>query len=140
MTSLSITDTKKWLNRGFKLDNEINQLEEAKRAMFDRITSITPSYEGEVVNGTKDPHKYDLYAQYCADIDQRIDELYEIKCEIHEVINQVEDVKLRTLLTARYINFRTFEQIAVDMAYDWRHIMRIHKEALNVVYTILNMS
>lgn len=106
--------------------------------MFNRITSITPAYSGDVVCGTKDPHKYDAYVQYCADIDQRIDELICIKGEIQDTIRKVDDAKLRTLLVARYINFNSFESIAVSMGYDWRWIMRLHSRALTEVEKIIS--
>lgn len=131
-------ETKRWLNRGYKLNEEINQLEAAKHTMFDRLTSITPAYDGETVSGTKDPHKYDAYFAYCADIDNRVNELFDIKREIQQIIAKVDDAKLRALLLGRYINFMTFEQIAVNMSYDWRWIMRLHNQALNAVNEVLN--
>ena len=131
---------KEYLRRAYKLNEEIDQLEAAKHKMFSRITSITPAYSGDVVCGTKDPHKYDAYAQYCADIDQRIDELICIKGEIQDTIRKVDDAKLRTLLVARYINFNSFESIAVMMNYDWRHIMRLHSDGLKAVEEVLKMS
>lgn len=131
---------KEYLRRAYKLNEEIDQLETAKHEMFSRITSITPDYNGDTVSGTKDPHKYDAYAQFAAEIDNRVDELVSIKSDILNTIKKVEDAKLRTLLIARYINFMTFEGIAVMMNYDWRHIMRLHSAALNAVDEVLKMS
>lgn len=131
---------KEYLRRAYKLNEEIDQLETAKREMFSRITSITPDYNGDTVSGTKDPHKYDAYAQFAAEIDNRVDELISIKSDILNTINKVEDAKLRTLLIARYINFMTFEGIAVMMNYDWRHIMRLHSDGLKAVDEVLKMS
>lgn len=131
---------KEYLRRAYKLNEEIDQLETAKREMFSRITSITPDYNGDTVSGTKDPHKYDAYAQFAAEIDNRVDELISIKSDILNTINKVEDAKLRTLLIARYINFMTFESIAVMMNYDWRHIMRLHSDGLKAVDEVLKMS
>ena len=131
---------KEYLRRAYKLNEEIDQLETAKHEMFSRITSITPDYNGDTVSGTKDPHKYDAYAQFAAEIDNRVDELVSIKSDILNTIKKVEDAKLRTLLIARYINFMTFEGIAVMMNYDWRHIMRLHSAALKAVDEVLKMS
>ena len=131
---------KEYLRRAYKLNEEIDQLETAKHEMFSRITSITPDYNGDTVSGTKDPHKYDAYAQFAAEIDNRVDELINIKSDILNTINKVEDAKLRTLLIARYINFMTFESIAVMMNYDWRHIMRLHSDGLKAVDEVLKMS
>ena len=128
---------KEYLRRAYKLNEEINQLETAKHEMFSRITSITPDYNGDTVSGTKDPHKYDAYAQFAAEIDNRVDELISIKSDILNTINKVEDAKLRTLLIARYINFMTFESIAVMMNYDWRWIMQLHSRALMEIERIL---
>ena len=128
---------KEYLRRAYKLNEEIDQLETAKHEMFSRITSITPDYNGDTVSGTKDPHKYDAYAQFAAEIDNRVDELINIKSDILNTINKVEDAKLRTLLIARYINFMTFESIAVMMNYDWRWIIQLHSRALMEIERIL---
>ena len=128
---------KEYLRRAYKLNEEIDQLEAAKRTMFNRITSITPDYNGDTISGTRDPHKYDAYAQFAAEIDNRVDELINIKSDILNTINKVEDAKLRTLLIARYINFMTFESIAVMMNYDWRWIMQLHSRALMEIERIL---
>ena len=131
---------KEYLRRAYKLNEEIDQLEAAKHKMFNRITSITPKYNSDTVSGTKDPHKYDAYAQFAAEIDNRVDELVSIKSDILNTIKKVKDAKLRTLLIARYINFMTFEGIAVMMNYDWRHIMRLHSAALKAIDEVLKMS
>ena len=131
---------KEYLRRAYKLNEEIDQLEAAKHKMFSRITSITPKHNGHTVSVTKDPYKYDSYAQFAAEIDNRVDELVSIKSDILNTIKKVEDAKLRTLLIARYINFMTFEGIAVMMNYDWRHIMRLHSAALKAIDEVLKMS
>lgn len=127
---MTIEETKRWLNRGFKLDREINQLEEAKRNMLDIITNTTPNYDGEVVSGTRSPHKYDTYVEYCDSIDRRIDELVSIKQEIQEAIAIVPDNMQRLILISRYINFKQWEQIAFESGYSYQRIFEIHKKAL----------
>ena len=42
------------------------------------------------------------------------------------------------LLTERYIDGKTWEQIAVDIGYTIRHVWRLHGEALNRMEMILN--
>ena len=121
---------KAWLKRGWQLDREINSLLRTKQETRDRLTSVTAGYDGESVQGTRDPHKYDRLAELDEKIDQRIDQLIQVKGEIADAIAQVQDTRYRTLLTERYLCFRTWEQIAVDMNYSWKHIHRIHGEAL----------
>lgn len=121
---------KEWLRRGWKIDQEINSLLRTKRETRDRLTSITAGYEGDPVQGTRDPHKYDRLVELDSKIDERVDQLVQIKAEITEAIARVQDSRYRTLLTERYLCFRTWEQIAVDMNYSWKQIHRIHGEAL----------
>lgn len=67
------------------------------------------------------------------EINQDIDMLVDLKSEIMQVIKKVDDLELQTLLEQRYLNFRTWEQIAVDMGYNVRHLYRMHDKALKAV-------
>lgn len=67
------------------------------------------------------------------EINHDIDTLVDLKTEIMQVIKQVEDLESQTLLEQRYLNFRTWEQIAVDMGYNVRHLYRMHDKALKAV-------
>ena len=131
---------KEWLNRGYRLDSEINQLEQAKRNMLDTITNTTPNYSGEVVSGTRNPHKYDAYVEYCEKIDRRIDELYAIKEEIQDAIAMVPDNMQRLVLIGRYINFKPWERIACDIGYSYQRIFEIHKKALAKIEEIIEIT
>ena len=66
-------------------------------------------------------------------IHEEIIRLCRIKREIAEAIEAVEDARYRTLLELRYRNYLSFEKIAVEMNYSWRHTLRIHDEALRAV-------
>lgn len=60
---------------------------------------------------------------------------------VQAVIDAVDDPDLRQLLILRYINGWTWEKIAVDMNYSWRHTLRLHGAALSAVKIPgLNMS
>lgn len=67
------------------------------------------------------------------EINQDIDSLVDLKREIIQVIHEVEDKELQTLLEKRYLNYLTWEQIAVDMKYSIQHIYRLHSRALNKI-------
>jgi DNA-directed RNA polymerase specialized sigma subunit len=128
---------KEWLKRGWKLDREITALLRTKEETRERLMSITAGYAGEPVQGTRDPHRYDRLAELDDMIDQRIDQLVQIKAEITDAIARVQDSRYRTLLTERYLRYRTWEQIAVDMNYTWRRVMQLHGEALLAMEDVL---
>lgn len=126
---------KEWLGRGWKLNHEIDALERAKRLAYDRCISATAQGNGQPTGkgGQASDGGMSRYADFAAMVDQRIDRLIDIKRETLAVIYKVEDSTLRTLLVHRYINFEHWEQIAVDMHYSWRQIMRMHGQALQIV-------
>ena len=125
---------KEWLNRGWELDKEINQLLQSQREALTRATKTTCTSADEKVQTSKNnttENKFVSYAEYSDMADKRIDELYEIKKEILAAVKELEDSTLRTLLIARYINFKTWEQIAAEMHYSYKHTVHIlHPKAL----------
>lgn len=66
-------------------------------------------------------------------INQDIDTLVDLKREIIQVIQAVEDKELQALLEKRYLNYCSWEQIAVEMKYSIQHIYRLHSRALNQI-------
>lgn len=54
----------------------------------------------------------------------------ELKINILEKIHSIPNVDHRLILQYRYLDFRTWEEIAIEMGYSYRHITRIHREAL----------
>lgn len=132
---------KEWLLRAKNLDNEINELIKAQEQALTAATSVTCGV-GEKVqtsNVNTSEGKFINYASYSEMIDNRIDELYAIKQEILQAINLVDDGTLRTLLIARYINFGTWEQIAVDLHYSYVHIVHnLHPKSLKAISEIVN--
>jgi len=68
-----------------------------------------------------------------ARIKKEIAMLCEVKRQIGEAIDAVEDARYRTLLEMRYRNYYTFEKIAVEMNYSFDWVRHMHKEALKAV-------
>lgn len=129
---------KEWLKRGWKLDQEIAALERTKQATRERLMSVTAGYDGEPVQGTRDPHRYDRLVELEEKINQRIDQLVAVKREIVDAIAQVPDSRYRTLLTERYVNIRSWWQIAMDMDYSRQHVDRLHSQALKEFAAVMS--
>ena len=133
---------KQWLNRGYRINEEINELiKEQKQALLQATSTALCGGEGEKVqssNGNTTERRFVNYAAYSETIDKRIDELYAVKNEILTAINSVDDNTLRELLILRYVKFYTWEEIAIKMGYtfQWAHVL--HKRALQNVEKILN--
>ena len=91
---------------------------------------------------TEDGHKIELDKAVCNLVDAErktageIDRLTELESEIVGTIGRVKE-PYSTLLYERYVNGKTFEQIAVRMHYSWRQIIRLHGQALQYVQDVI---
>lgn len=63
--------------------------------------------------------------------------LWEKRDEVEETIKEVPDPTLKEVLHRRYISGEHFELIAVELSYSYRHIIRLHYDALLEVEKIL---
>ena len=134
----SRTNVKSWLNRARNIDKEINHLIQQRDEEWGRILSTTQKYKGDTVQSTKDPHKFDRLVEYEAEIDRQIDELLAVKTEITKAISKLTDGRYRDILRLRYLKGYTFEQIAVEMNYSWRHVCTLHGRALIRMEVVIN--
>lgn len=133
--------TQEWLERGWLLNDEIEELRATKLNIWERCTRSTPTYSTEPGGGNPDPHKFESLAAFGEAIDQRCAELADVSREIFNAICRLpldeNNNKYRQLLIYRYLNFYTFERIAVVMDYSWRHIHRLHAEALRAMDVVI---
>lgn len=72
-------------------------------------------------------------------INNDIDMLTEYKLHAREMIEKLEDVVEKLVLYKRYFESKSFEQIAVECNYSWRHIHRIHGKALINLNKVLDV-
>lgn len=70
--------------------------------------------------------KVELEERYKATVDQLAGQMLEIEQAI-EPLAPTE----RTLIRLHYFKDLTWEQVAVEMGYTWRHVHRIHGKALD---------
>ena len=127
--------SKEWLSRGRKLNNEVNELLEARDEAFAVACGAAVSY-GERVQCTKrnsTENKFINYANYTSMIDKKIDELYGYKEEIMQAINRIDNSTYRALLIAYYVNCKNWEQVAKSINYDIRWTYRLHGRALQAI-------
>lgn len=64
--------------------------------------------------------------------------LWSKSLEVYGLIGEIKDAVLYTIIVKRYIDGDTFEQIAVDINYTWRHTINLHGKALQEVQKLLD--
>lgn len=128
-----IIEAKKWLNRAWMMEREIDALMALKTETRERVTSITATVSDIRVSNSQDVHKFDKLVELENKIDNIIDRELEVKQEIIDLLESMQDKRYKTLLINRYVRFMTWERIAVQMNYGYRQTLRLHRSALHVV-------
>jgi len=120
----------KFLNT--EIDRKIKCLEDCKS----KIYNVT----GTLSDMPKSKNRSNTIENGIASIDEieqtinaDIDKLLEIRKEIENVIDSIKDLKLREIMKCRYLDFKTYEQIAVDCNYSNHQVLRIHESALTLI-------
>lgn len=122
-----------WLKRYTRLDQEINRKCEELSRWKSRATKVTSSMSlapGGAKEGNQIPDTVEKIISLESEIDADIDELLLARGEIEKAIKSVPNGTLRLLLEHRYIDGMTWEQVAVEMNYNYRWVLRLHGKAI----------
>lgn len=131
---------KQWLERGRNLNNEIETLLTAQQRALELACKTSSGSTDDKVQTSRrntSEDRFISYADYERLINDKIDKLYQVQREITDAIYRVDNSTLRTVLIERYINFNTWEQIAVNMSYGYRHVCRLHGIALKKIKDVI---
>ena len=133
---------KEYLSQAFRLDNRINSKIDQIASLNDLATKCGSSITGMPRNPSPATSLMadavskivDLQAEINCDIDALVD----IKCDLVKTIKAVDDVDCQLLLEGRYLCYKSWEQIAVEMDFRVRHVYEVHSNALKIVEKILS--
>lgn len=126
---------KEYLSQAYRLDQRIN-------SKLDQVASLNGLATKCTITLSDMPHNpnhstftmedaVSKIVDLQSEINHDIDHLIDLKREMVKVIKAVNSTEHQTLLELRYLCFKTWEQIAVDMGYNVRHVYRIHDEAVD---------
>lgn len=130
--------TKQWLSRALRIDGEIYSLMETRDREKQKLLNIVQKLDGDPVQSTKDPHKYDRLVELDDTINELIDRQIAIKKEIIEVIGEMEKPLHRRVTLLRYVDGMTFPAITEVVRLSQRTVERIHGRALIEIGGIIN--
>jgi DNA-directed RNA polymerase specialized sigma subunit len=129
--------TKEYLSQAFRLDQKINSKLEQVSRLRELATKATASIHAERVSGTRDRSPLENAVVKLVDLEREIDKdivkLVDLKKEIMDVINSVEKPEYHLLLELRYLNYKTWEEIADCLNYSWRNVHYVHSKALRSI-------
>ena len=130
---------KDYLSKAYRIDTRINSKIEQVNSLATKATStlsdIPPS-------GTRNVHRMeDIIAKIIKleeEINADIDELVDLKRNITQLIKKIENTEYQTLLELRYLTFKKWEEISIEMdCYSVQHIFRLHNKSLEKFYNFI---
>lgn len=137
-------DAKEYLQQVRNADILIKDKMEELAELETLATKINALNEGERVQASGNQDKMaDVVCKIAdlkTDIEAEVDNLLKLKREVRNVINRVSEPVLMSVLHKRYLQFKQWEQIAVELDVSWRHTLRLHGKALREIEKLLNKS
>ncbi len=139
--SQTIRFSKLYLQTYRTLDAQLKIIEEEIARLETEAEHITAATDLVAVQSTKGKDRIGTLAVKIADlrckaIEQKNDAI-EVRQQITEKICKLKDAKLMQILYLRYIKFKTWEEISVEIKHYLRHTHRLHSLALQELEKIL---
>ena len=80
------------------------------------------------------------YVDACEEAEKELSRLADLRQDIRQLIDKVNDTRMHSILWRRYISGLSWEQVAVSMNYTYRRVTQLHGEALKEICSIQEMS
>ena len=126
--------TKDYLSQAYRIDQRINSKLAQVMSLRDLLGKATSTLSGAPKAAAPNPHSMEDTIAKMVDLENEINEdidaLVDLKAEIMRRIKRVENTEYQTVLELRYLCFKRWEEIAVDMGYSLRRLYELHDCAL----------
>ena len=126
-------DVKDYLNQIRFINQEIQSRIEERNELREAVAIKSPKITADKVQESGNLNYDDKYMKFIEAsevINEKIDEMINLKMQISNEIDRLEKPEHRLILRLRYINLKSYEEISVAMCYDIRQIHRMHGSAL----------
>lgn len=127
-------EIKTYLSKAYRINHRINSKLEQISSLHDLATKATSTISDMPGSATRNIHRMeDIIVKIMTleeEINKDIDELVDLKTDITHLIKQLDNHEYQIILEERYLCFKKFENISVDMGYSIQHIFRLHDQAL----------
>lgn len=132
---------KSYLSQAYRIDSRINSKIEQVASLRDLATKATSTISDMPRSASPNLNRMEDVILKIITLEQEInadiDALVDLKQDIMHLIKRVQNPEYQTVLELRYLCFKTWEQIAVDMNYSIHHLYKLHNAALDVCDRLL---
>ena len=128
-------NAKEYLSQAIWLDQMIDSKLEQLATLKSLAMKVTSSFTKEkICGGNIEKSKMESIIVKVIDLENEInadiDRLVDLKKDIQDTINMMDDINQQLLLELRYLSGKGWDEIAASMGYDPRTVYRIHGKAL----------
>lgn len=127
-------EKKEFLNRYKEASRKIDRLMDELSFWRNKAVRVSPVIS-DMPKGEAGENRIQSAIDRIIEIEEEInggiDDLLLVRQDVQRAVASVQNETLRLLLEYRYLNGRTWEQIAVNMQYDYRWVLRLHGKALD---------
>lgn len=125
---------KEYLNQVRSLEFKVSQRKKQAAELKQAAQSISSPSMGERVQVSQTggvlEKAVEKYIGLAETAELQAISLNELKDEIITRIEKTDDSRLLKILTFRYLDYLTFEEIAVKMNYSFKQVCRLHRKGL----------
>lgn len=137
-----IIGAKAYLSEIRRLDAVIDAKLAERDALYEMLTHITPTLKQDVVSsgGFQQDKMGNAIAKVTDlgnELDSVIDSFVDKKREASALLEQLDNPLHYQVLHKRYVLFHSFEKIAGDLNYSYRHVCFMHGRALQAFDAVL---
>jgi len=124
---------KDYLSKIKHIDSDIRSRQSELDQLRQTIALKTSTIKAEVIQETRQgafDERYMKLIEQAEEINVKIDELVDEKVRVSNKIDLMDDRVSRIILREKYINLKTFEEIAELLGYELSWVTRLHGKAL----------
>lgn len=132
---------KNYLSQTYRIDQRINSKLEQITSLRELATKATSTISDMPHAPSKKLHPMESIIVKMVDLEEEInsdiDDLVDLKRDIFSMIKEIKNPEYQTLLELRYLCYKSWEQIAVNMGYNIRYLYKLHDRALDECELVL---
>ena len=110
----------------------LHQIEET-RSRSAQLTQALSGMPGAAGEGSSLERAVESLIEIQQRLCRQVETSCKARCQVEQAISTLADPRRRTILWLHYISGKTFEQIAVQMHYSYRQILREYSRAMDVI-------
>lgn len=135
---------KEYLNRISVLEDEIKRKQQRCRTLRDVAMNTSVNNSNDAVQTSRDKNPLEKILTKVIDLDREIEadeaRLVDLKAEVWEQLDKMTDERRKRILWLHYAENKSWKELAEEMFISRRHILRLHKYALDEFDKILKLS